>query len=141
MITEKQIQIVQASFAKVAPIAPVAADMFYARLFELDPDLRKMFKGDMKAQGAMLMSMLSTAVRGLSDSNALIQVLMALGRRHTGYGVKDKDYATVGQALVWTLEQGLGEDFTPEVRDAWLAAYGMIADVMQQGSRMGLRAA
>lgn len=141
MITEKQIQTVQASFAKVAPIAPVAADMFYARLFELDPDLRKLFKGDMRSQGAMLMSMLSTAVRGLSDSNALIQVLMALGRRHTGYGVKDKDYSTVGQALVWTLEQGLGDDFTPEVREAWLAAYNMIADVMQQGSRTTLRAA
>jgi hemoglobin-like flavoprotein len=101
MITEKQTQLVQSSFAKVAPIAEIAADLFYARLFELDPDLRKLFRGDMKSQGAMLMSMLSTAVRGLSDSNALIQVLMALGRRHSGYGVKDKDYTTVGSALVW----------------------------------------
>jgi hemoglobin-like flavoprotein len=141
MITDKQILMVQSSFAKVAPIAPVAADLFYARLFELDPDLRKLFKGDMKSQGAMLMSMLSTAVRGLSDSNALIQVLMALGRRHTGYGVQDRDYATVGQALLWTLEQGLGEDFTPEVREAWATAYDMIATVMQQGGRMALRAA
>ena len=60
---------------------------------------------------------------------------MALGRRHSGYGVQDKDYGTVGKALIWTLEQGMGEDFTPEVRDAWMAAYGMIAQVMQQGSR------
>ena len=142
MMTQAQIQLVQSSFAKVAPIADVAAEIFYARLFELDPDLRKLFRGDMKKQGAMLMSMLSTAVRGLSDSNALIQVLMALGRRHTQYGVRDKDYATVGGALVWTLEQGLGKDFTPELRDAWVAAYQMIAGVMQQGGRaLALRAA
>jgi len=130
-----QIKLVQESFRKVVPIADTAATIFYARLFELDPSLRKMFKGDMKKQGMMLMSMLASAVRGLSDPNALIPVLSALGRRHGGYGVVDAHYTIVAEALLWTLEQGLGDDFTPEVRDAWVAAYSMMASVMQQGAR------
>jgi hemoglobin-like flavoprotein len=134
-ITPRQIEIVQASFDKVAPIADVAADLFYARLFELDPSLRKLFSGNMKKQGAMLMSMLGSAVRGLSNPNALLPVLTMLGRRHAGYGVVDAHYTTVAQALLWTLEQGLGEEFTPEVRNAWVAAYTLVATVMQQGAR------
>lgn len=130
-----QIKLVQESFRKVVPIADTAATIFYARLFELDPSLRKMFKGDMKKQGMMLMSMLASAVRGLSDPNALIPVLTALGRRHEGYGVVDAHYTIVAEALLWTLEQGLGDEFTPEVRQAWVAAYSMMATVMQQGAR------
>ena len=130
-----QVKLVQESFRKVVPIADTAATIFYARLFELDPSLRKLFKGDMKKQGMMLMSMLASAVRGLSDPNALIPVLTALGRRHTGYGVVDAHYTTVAEAPLWTLEQGMGEAFTPEVRDAWIAAYSMMASVMQQGAR------
>jgi len=130
-----QIALVQESFRKVMPIADTAASLFYARLFELDPSLRPLFKGDMKRQGAMLMSMIASAVRGLSDPNALIPVLTALGRRHAGYGVMDAHYTTVAEALLWTLEQGLGDEFTPETRSAWVAAYTMMATVMQQGAR------
>jgi hemoglobin-like flavoprotein len=131
----QQIALVQESFRKVLPIAETAATLFYARLFELDPSLRKLFAGDMKRQGMMLMSMLASGVRGLSDPNALIPVLTMLGRRHSGYGVVDAHYTTVAEALLWTLEQGLGEDFTPETRSAWIAAYTLMATVMQQGAR------
>jgi hemoglobin-like flavoprotein len=134
-MTPRQVQIVQSNFEKVMPIAEVAAGLFYARLFELDPALRQMFKGDMKRQGGMLMSMLASAVRGLSNPNGLIPVLTALGRRHNGYGVVDAHYATVAEALLWTLQQGLGEEFTAESREAWTAAYTMMATVMQQGAR------
>ena len=134
-MTPQQIALVQDSFRKVVPIADTAATMFYARLFELDPSLRKLFKGDMKKQGMMLMSMIASAVRGLSDANALIPVLHALGRRHTGYGVVDAHYTTVAEALLWTLQQGLGDEFTAETREAWVAAYSMMASVMQQGGR------
>lgn len=141
-MTPQQIQLVQDSFRKVVPIAETAATLFYARLFELDPSLRKLFTGDMKRQGMMLMSMIASAVRGLSDPNALLPVLTALGRRHSGYGVVDGHYTTVAEALLWTLEQGLGDDFTPPTRDAWIAAYSMMASVMQQGARaMPMRAA
>ena len=134
-MTPQQITLVQESFRKVIPISETAATIFYARLFELDPSLRKLFNGDMKRQGMMLMSMIASAVRGLSDANALLPVLTALGRRHGGYGVVDAHYTTVAEALLWTLEQGLGKDFTPETRDAWIAAYSMMASVMQQGAR------
>jgi hemoglobin-like flavoprotein len=141
-MTPRQIEIVQQSFQKVAPIADLAADLFYARLFELDPSLRRLFKGDMKKQGGMLMGMIHSAVRGLSNPNALIPVLTALGRRHSGYGVVDAHYATVAEALLWTLEQGLGADFDSEAREAWTAAYMLMASVMQQGAReMPARAA
>jgi len=134
-MNSQQIALVQESFRKVLPISETAATIFYARLFELDPSLRKLFTGDMKRQGMMLMSMIASAVRGLSDANALIPVLTALGRRHGGYGVVDAHYTTVAEALLWTLEQGLGEDFTLETREAWVAAYTMMATVMQQGAR------
>lgn len=141
-MTPAQIQLVQTSFAKVMPIASVAADLFYARLFELDPSLRPLFKGDLKRQGAMLMSMIASAVRGLSNPDGLIPVLRGLGQRHAGYGVTDAHYATVAAALIWTLEQGMGADFTPDVREAWVAAYELMADTMMQAAREApLRAA
>ena len=133
-MTPKQIEIVQSSFSRVAAIAETAAGLFYARLFELDPDLKAPFKGDMKRQGMMLMSMIGTAVRGLSNTEALIPMVKNLGRRHVGYGVKDSHYATVGQALIETLEKGLGEHFTPEMREAWLAAYALLSSVMKAGA-------
>jgi len=132
-MTPQQIEIVQSTFAKVAPIAEIAADLFYARLFELDPQLKPMFKGDMKRQGMMLMSMLSTAVRGLSHPDALVPVVKGLGRRHVAYGVKDEHFTSVGQALIDTLSKGLGTDFTPEARAAWLAAYALLSTVMKAG--------
>lgn len=134
-MTPAQIQLVQTSFAKVAPIATVAADLFYARLFEIDPSLKPLFKGDLKRQGQMLMSMIGTAVRGLSNPDGLIPVLRNLGQRHAAYGVTDAHYATVATALIWTLEQGMGADFTPEVRGAWVAAYELMADTMMQAAR------
>jgi hemoglobin-like flavoprotein len=137
-VTPKQIDLVQQTFAKVVPIADVAANLFYARLFEINPGLRPLFKGDMKRQGAMLMSMLASAVRGLTDPHALIPVLTALGRRHAGYGVTEAHFEMVAEALLGTLAQALDEDFTPEVREAWTATYWMMADVMMAGARQAL---
>ena len=133
-LSESQIKLVQTSFAKVEPIADKAAQLFYDRLFELDPNLRKLFKGDMKAQGKKLMSMIAAAVRGLNNLPSLVPVVQNLGRRHVGYGVKNKDYATVGQALIWTLEKGLGSAFTPEVKQAWIAVYTLLADTMKEAA-------
>jgi hemoglobin-like flavoprotein len=93
-----------------------------------------MFRGDMGKQGAMLMSMIGAAVNGLRNLETLAPVVRQLGARHVKYGVKAGHYATVGDALLWTLEQGLEDDFTPEVRDAWAAAYGLLAEVMQLGA-------
>lgn len=136
-----QVTLVKQSFEKVAPIADTAASLFYARLFEIDPSLTRLFRGDIKQQGKMLMHMIGSAVRGLDKPEALVPVLMGLGKRHAGYGVKDEHYDTVAQALLWTLEKGLGAEFTAEVRDAWIAAYTLMAKVMQQGSRQALQAA
>jgi hemoglobin-like flavoprotein len=129
-----QIQLVQTSFSQVRPIAATAAELFYQRLFTLDPSLRPMFKGDMAHQGRMLMSMLSAAVNGLTDLPALVPVVRQLGARHANYGVRDEHYSTVGSALLWTLEQGLGDAFNLDVRKAWTVAYGVLASTMQAGA-------
>ena len=134
-MTPNQIQIVQRSFLKVAPIAELAADLFYARLFELDPKLRPLFKSDMKRQGMSLMTMLSSAVRGLDNPDALVPVLRSLGRRHVNYGVKDEHYATVGQAFLDTLAHAFGPEFDAETREAWTAAYGLMSSVMKLGAQ------
>ena len=126
----KQIQLVQESFAKVLPIADAAAAMFYQRLFETAPELKPLFKGDMQQQGKRLMSMIGLAVRKLNALPELVPALQELGGRHAGYGVKPRDYATVGGALLWTLEQGLGAAFTGEVKQAWTAVYGVLAETM-----------
>jgi hemoglobin-like flavoprotein len=126
--------LVQTSFAQVRPIADAAAALFYTRLFELDPTLRPLFKGDMKEQGRKLMDMLTLAVKGLDRPEALLPALAALGRRHSGYGVNKHDYETVGEALLWTLEQGLGPSFTPDVREAWVALYRLVADTMREAA-------
>lgn len=133
-MTPKQIDLVQQTFADIKPIAQAAAELFYSRLFMLDPSLKKMFKGDMAKQGQMLMSVLGTSVNGLRNLPALAPVVRHLGARHAGYGVKDEHYATVGSALLWTLQIGLKEKFTPEVRDAWAAAYALLSDVMKLGA-------
>ncbi len=96
-----------------------------------------MFKSDIRQQGQMLMSMIGAAVGGLKNLDALVPVVRALGSRHASYGVKEEHYAIVGGALLWTLEQGLGPKFTPDVRDAWAAAYGLLADVMMLGAAEG----
>jgi hemoglobin-like flavoprotein len=126
--------LVQTSFAQVQPIADAAAALFYRRLFELDPTLRPLFKGDMEEQGRKLMEMLGLAVKGLDRPEALLPALAALGRRHAGYGVNEHNYETVGAALLWTLEQGLGPSFTPDIREAWAALYRFVADTMREGA-------
>jgi hemoglobin-like flavoprotein len=125
---------VQTTFAKVAPIADEAAALFYGRLFELDPSLRPLFKTDLKEQGRKLMRMIGMAVHGLDRLDELVPAVRQLGTRHMGYGVRDEHYDTVAAALVWTLEQGLGSDFTPEVRDAWVAVYAVLASTMKEAA-------
>lgn len=133
-MTPQQITLVQASFADVKPIATTAAELFYNRLFTLDPALRPLFKGEMGQQGQMLMSMIGAAVSGLKDLERLAPVVRQLGARHVRYGVQAQHYATVGSALLWTLDQGLGDKFTPAVREAWTAAYTLLSDVMLLGA-------
>jgi hemoglobin-like flavoprotein len=135
-MTPKQIELVQQSWSQVQPIAETAAGMFYERLFTLDPSLRSLFRGDMKEQGRKLMAMIGFAVKGLSRLEQLVPGVQALGRRHAGYGVRDQHYATVAAALLWTLEQGLGDSFTQEVREAWTIAYGLLASTMKDASRV-----
>jgi hemoglobin-like flavoprotein len=133
-MTSAQKLLVQTTFAKVTPIADAAASLFYGRLFEIDPTLRPLFKGDMVEQGRKLMQMIGVAVNGLDRLDQLVPAVQQLGVRHATYGVKDEDYATVATALLWTLEQGLGADFTPEVKDAWTAAYTVLAGTMQEAA-------
>jgi hemoglobin-like flavoprotein len=128
-ITSAQKDLVQSTFKLVAPIADTAASMFYNRLFTLKPELRALFHTDTSDQGRKLMQMIGIAVAGLDNLDGITPAVQALGRRHVGYGVKDEDYATVGAALLWTLEQGLGEAFTPEVREAWLAVYTALVSI------------
>ncbi len=133
-VTAAQVKLVQDSFAKVAPIADKAAEMFYGRLFELDPSLRKLFSDDMAEQRKKLMSVLATAVNGLNDLGALVPVVQQLGVRHKNYGVKDAHYDTVAAALLWTLEQGLGDAFTDEVKEAWTTVYTVLATTMKEAA-------
>ena len=133
-MTEMQIHLVQQTFETVIPIADVAADMFYTRLFELDPSLRHLFRTDRQEQGRKLMSMLAVAVKGLSRLDQILPAVEQLGRRHAQYGVRDDHYATVAEALLWTLEKGLADAFTPQVRTAWEAAYTLLAGTMQRAA-------
>jgi hemoglobin-like flavoprotein len=129
-------QLVQESWMQVEPIADAAATLFYDRLFELDPSLRALFPStDLREQKKKLMQTLTVAVRSLYRLDELTPALEALGRRHVGYRVRDEHYETVGQALLWTLEQGLGAAFTPEVRAAWVETYQLVASVMQRAAR------
>jgi len=129
-VTPYQQTLVQTSFAKVAPIADVAASLFYDDLFRRDPKLRSLFNPDMAEQRRKLMAMLGTAVAHIGDWSSISAAVQALGRRHVGYGVKPADYETVGAALLATLEKGLGDDFTPEVREAWEACIALVAGDM-----------
>jgi hemoglobin-like flavoprotein len=129
-MTPEQIGLVKSSWAKVVPIKDDAAALFYGKLFELDPTLKPLFKGDMKVQGDKLMAMIDVAVMGLDNLSALIPAVRALGERHSAYGVKSADYDTVAAALLSTLATGLGASFTPDVKAAWAATYGALAGVM-----------
>lgn len=131
---QQTITLVQESFKKVKPIAATAADIFYNKLFELDPSLKALFpinkEGAMEIQGNKLMGMLGSAVAGLNNLNVLIPILKNLGKRHVDYKVEQSHYVTVGNALLLTLEAGLGDDFTPEVKEAWTNIYGTMSSVM-----------
>ena len=129
-MTPQQIDLVQSSFAKVAPIADAAAALFYGRLFELAPGVRPLFHGDMTDQGRKLMMTLGVVVNGLKNLDAIVPVAQALAVKHVGYGVQAADYAPVGEALLWTLQQGLGEAYTTEVEAAWTTAYTTLSSVM-----------
>jgi len=132
-MTSRQIELIEQSFQLVKPIAAEAGKMFYARLFQLDPSLRALFS-DVDGQSRKLMQMIGVAVGMLRRPNELAPAIAELGRRHAGYGVRDEHFHVVGGALVWTLEQGLGEAFTPEVRDAWVALYDTITSLMQRAA-------
>ena len=137
-MTPKQKQLVKRSFEQVKPIADVAATLFYGRLFDLDPNLERLFKGDLHTQGRMLFQVMSVVVGGLDDLDELAPSMQALGKRHAGYGVEDHHYKTVGAALLWTLERGLGSAFTVEVKAAWSALYQLLAQTMKAGARKAI---
>src|ERR1700761_1051243 len=129
-MTPNQIRWIQESFAKVAPISEQAAALFYGRLFEIAPQVQPLFRGDMKEQGRKLMATLATVANGLSDLPSILPAASALAKRHVAYGVKADDYAPVGDALLWTLERGLGAQWTPDVKAAWATAYAVLAEYM-----------
>jgi hemoglobin-like flavoprotein len=129
-MTPEQILLVRSSFAKLGALGDRAAVLFYARLFELDPRLKPLFRSDPAQQRVKLMAALRTVVGALDRLEPILPMLRDLGRRHAGYGVEPEDYATVGSALIWTLEQGLGPDFTAATRRAWTDAYSLLAWTM-----------
>lgn len=128
------VHLVQQSWKEMIPIAPRAAELFYQNLFTLDPGLKPLFRGDMTAQGEKLMQMIGAAVGKLHDLDTLLPILQNLGKRHAGYGVKDHHYESVAAALLATLSQGLGEKFTPAVKQAWIKAYDLIATTMMDAA-------
>ena len=129
-----QIQLVQSTWQQVLPIRAAAADLFYGRLFELAPDTRPLFQRDIHAQGAMLMATLDAVVRSLEDLGAVLPTARQLAQRHVVYGVQPRHYDSVGTALLWTLEQGLGAAMTPAARAAWQQAYAVLAGVMKEAA-------
>jgi nitric oxide dioxygenase len=129
-MTPEQISLVQQSFAKVAPISDAAAALFYDRLFVVAPSVRAMFPEDMTEQRKRLMGMLATVVGGLSNLEAILPAASALAKRHVAYGAKAEHYPVVGATLLWTLEKGLGDAWTPELAQAWTTAYGVLSGFM-----------
>jgi hemoglobin-like flavoprotein len=135
-MTPTQIGLIRDSWAAVEPIADTAAGLFYDRLFALDPAIERLFRRtDMAGQRKILMQTLTVVVKSLDKLDTIVPAVQALGRRHAGYGVRESHYATVGEALLWTLEQGLGEAFTPDVRAEWTTAYTTLATVMIEAAR------
>jgi nitric oxide dioxygenase len=129
-MTPAQVTLVEQSFARVAPIADQTALMFYDRLFEVAPQVKAMFPADMTEQRRKLMATLAVVVNGLSNLASILPAASALAVRHVAYGAKAEHYPVVGSALLWTLEQGLAEGWTPEVADAWRTAYGTLSGFM-----------
>ena len=129
-MTPEQIKLVQDSFAKVAPVSEKAAELFYGRLFEIAPQVRAMFPDDMTEQRKKLMATLAIVVNGLNNLDTILPAASALAKRHVSYGAEAAHYPVVGQALLWTLEQGLGPSWTPEVATAWTGAYTTLSGFM-----------
>jgi len=138
-MTPGQILLVRSGFAKVEALGDRAVALFYDRLFELDPSLRPLFRGDPATQRAKLLAALQTAVGALDRHDELLPAVRDLGRRHAQYGIEPEHYATVGAALIWTLEQGLGPDFTAAMKRAWVAAYSLLAWTMIAAAEAELR--
>lgn len=134
-MTPDQIAVVQSSFARVVPIKEQAAALFYDRLFTIDPLTRTMFKSDIAEQGNKLMAALGMVVAGLQNLPKILPAVQDMARRHATYGVEDRHYDSVGQALLWTLQQGLGPEFNAEVSDAWATAYTTLAGAMKAAAR------
>jgi len=132
----EEIALVRASWANLASSQARAAEVFYTRLFDEYPEVRPLFKGEMDEQGEKLMRMIGKAVAALDDLEPLDRVIKMMGARHSGYGVLDDDYEKLADALFWTLEQGLGDDFTPETRAAWVSVYDDLADMMREGGAL-----
>jgi len=128
------VSMVQQSFEKVAPLGVKVAEIFYDELFTLDPSLRPMFKPDMTEQRKMVFAALSFVVRSLHTPEAILEPVKALGKRHAAYGVKPEHFATVGNALLRTLQKGLGDEFTPELKGAWVEAYGTLSGLMKEAA-------
>jgi hemoglobin-like flavoprotein len=129
-MTPDQVKLVQDSFAKVVPISEAAAVLFYDRLFEIAPAVKAMFPADMTEQRRKLMMMLAAVVKGLGDLPSILPAASALATRHVSYGAKAEHYPVVGSALLWTLEKGLGDDWTSDVAAAWTTAYGTLSGYM-----------
>lgn len=136
-MTPQEIQLVRRSFAQIVPLADQAAALFYTRLFELDPALRPLFRGDMAEQGRKLMQTLGFCVASLDRLNDIVPMVRAMGLRHAAYRVSESHYETVGTALLWALGKGLGSEFTPEMQAAWAKVYWLLADEMKAGARDG----
>jgi hemoglobin-like flavoprotein len=132
-MTPEQVALVRDGFRQVAPYGDAVAMLFYGRLFALDPTLKRLFKDDMREQRRKLIAALALAVGALDRPETVVPALRALGRRHAAYGVRPEHFATVGEALLGTLEDGLGSAFTEEVRAAWAACYELVATVVREG--------
>ena len=139
-MTPDQVKLVQDSFAKVAPISGKAAELFYGRLFEIAPQVRAMFPDDMTEQRKKLMATLAIVVNGLTNLDTILPAASALAKRHVGYGAEPAHYPVVGEALLWTLEKGLGDSWTPPVAAAWVDAYTTLSNFMI-GEAYGQKAA
>ena len=139
-MTPRQIELVQSTWAMVVPIVETAADLFYGHLFEMDPSLRAIFPEDMKEQKKKLMAMLGTAVNGLKNLESIIPAVVASGERHVDYKVTPVMYDTVGAALLKTLEQGLGDAWNDEVKEAWTVTYTTLAKVMIDAANERIKA-
>lgn len=134
-MTPERRQLVTDSWKQLAPNAALVGQIFYRRLFEIDPKLRPMFTASLlDEQIRKITTMLDLIVHWLDVPERLVPVLKQLGARHGTYGVLDEHYAKVGSALIATLEEGLGDKFTPELRGAWTEAYLLISSLMRRGA-------